>query len=685
MLSLLQLDQRALQLVAQSVPGGFRNIQDIYPLTALQEGMLLHHALRSSGDTYLILTLLQCRSAQAVDALVAALQAAIDRHDTLRTAILWQGLPRPVQVVYRSARLVPQRLVLDTNEDCRKQMTARLHPELHRLDLERAPLVRLELAEDSRNGGCYALLVLHHLLCDVISLETLIEELTIRIKTPERHLPPAPQFRDHVALTLRRPGTQKATDFFQGMLGSFATPSTPFGHQYSHQSEGRIYEYQQQLPPASGARLREVARKLRVSTAAIFHVACGLTISRTSQLDDVVFGSVFSGRLRAGPAARSTVGMFINTLPLRLQLAGQTCADAVSQTHRRLLELMLYEQIELTVARRCSAVAGSTPLFSVLLNCIRRPHRDDTGWCDAESGIAMLANQAWSNYPVTFVVDDLGDEFLLVSQCQQDGDSRRLLGYFVQATQSLVEALELSRPQEISRLPILPESERNLIIQVFNEDCARRRRVIEDGGELPCNTRVYVLDERLQPVPIGVVADIYLGGTDISAEQWRAEGFAASEATSDPFVADPAARMYRSGLRGRWRPDGTIERGHATAPCGGQQERLSSGNNNDTETDRRVHAPPEGPTEQGVAAIWADTLEIESIGRDQSFFSLGGHSLLGFQLLLKVSERFGVRVPAVSIFRCPTVRQMAQLIDSLSARDRKLADTDPAELEEGVI
>jgi len=75
-------------------------------LTPLQEGILFHHLSdERSGDTYARSLLLSLSTRESVEELIQALQNVIDRHDILRTAILWERLPRPVQVVHHKARL----------------------------------------------------------------------------------------------------------------------------------------------------------------------------------------------------------------------------------------------------------------------------------------------------------------------------------------------------------------------------------------------------------------------------------------------------------------------------------------------------------------------------------------------------------------------------------------------------
>ena len=111
-LPLVRLQEEHIERIVQSVPGGVANIQDIYPLAPLQEGILFHYLLDeySGGDVYSRPMLLSVSSRERLNELVVALQAVIDRHDVLRTAVLWEQLPRPVPPRLASAgRRSPRR------------------------------------------------------------------------------------------------------------------------------------------------------------------------------------------------------------------------------------------------------------------------------------------------------------------------------------------------------------------------------------------------------------------------------------------------------------------------------------------------------------------------------------------------------------------------------------------------
>ena len=456
MLSLTALDQSAIERIVASVPGGVANVQEIYPLAPLQEGIFYHHLSAGQGDDpYLLRLRMTFDSLARLQHFVDALDQVIARHDALRTAILWDGLDSPQQVVLRHAQLVVEQRHGDADG--------------YRMDLRNAPLIRLLRHPDPTDTRVHATLLFHHIVVDNTALEVLREEMLGHFKGEPAPTQPAVPYRNFVAQALLGVSEAEHEAFFHGLLGDIDTPTLPFGLR-DVQGDGRdIEEAQASLPDDLVRRLRSQARQAGVSVASLFHLAWARVLGVACGEDRVVFGTVLLGRLQGGAGADRGMGMFINTLPLRVDFAGATVREGVRATHQRLAELLAHEHASLAQAQRCSGVPAPLPLFSALLN-----FRHSAGQArqdaqrDAWQGLEIQASEKHTNYPLSLNVDDLGDGLRLTVMSVPQAGARRVCAQVQQVLGALVEALEREPDRPLQSLPVLHAEERQRLLVDFN-------------------------------------------------------------------------------------------------------------------------------------------------------------------------------------------------------------------------
>ncbi|HVY36976.1 MAG TPA: amino acid adenylation domain-containing protein [Polyangia bacterium] len=496
MLTLVSLDQAAIDRIVARVPGGAPNVQDVYPLAPLQEGILFHHLMDRQGDAYVLPVLLAFPSREALDRFTGALQRVIDRHDILRTAIAYEGLVEPVQVVHRRAVFPVEMVQLDASGGAAAddQLKALHRSARGQIDIGAAPLLRGFAAHDA-DGDRWLLLVLaHHLAIDHTTLDLLVAETDL-IQRGEVHrlTPPAP-FRDFVAQARLGVSREEHQAFFRAMLADIDEPTAPFGLLDVRGDAGAVAETQRFVEPTLTARLRAQARIHGVSTASLLHLAFSLVLSRASGRRDVVFGTVLLGRMQAGSTASRVLGLFINTLPIRVPVGETAVAPAVADMHKRLSELIQHEHASLAAAQRCSGVPAPAPLFSALLNYRHSPQPegaapgsgqaqpprpgDGTPTGEGEWGgtpepeVEPIWGEERTNYPLTLSVDDYGDDLKLTVQVVAPVAPDRVCGMMERALTGLVEALESSPETAVGAIDVLPAEERQQLLETWNGTAA---------------------------------------------------------------------------------------------------------------------------------------------------------------------------------------------------------------------
>ena len=289
------------------------------------------------------------------------------------------------------------------------------------------------------------------------------EALAIEAGRENELAPPVP-FRDFVAQSRLGVSREEHEAFFKDMLGDVEEPTAPYGVLDVQGDGSNVEEVRELLAPELAQQLRHRARQVGVSPASVLHQAWAVVLARLTGQQDVVFGTVLFGRLQGGAQADRGMGMFINTLPLKLSVGADDVAASLQATHRALTGLVGHEHASLALAQRMSQVPASRALFTSLLNY--RHSAVEPGLGDAraqDDGIEQLTVHERTNYPLTVSVDDFGEQFMLTVQARLPIDARRVCTYLAEAVKGL-----LSSTPSCASVDILPPAERAQVLHGFN-------------------------------------------------------------------------------------------------------------------------------------------------------------------------------------------------------------------------
>ncbi|QHF94982.1 non-ribosomal peptide synthetase [Streptomyces sp. NHF165] len=414
---------------------GGAGVEDLYPLTAMQSGMLYHSMADADQSLYLEQISFTVDGVDDPHLLEAAWHRAVAATPVLRTAVLTEGLDEPLQAVHAEARLPVTHL--GRGDGTAWESEAAWAEVLRRdraqgLDTSRPPLMRLTLAPLT-GGGVRVLWTFHHLLLDGWSAFQLLTDVldgcaALRSGTgepgappaapPSRRLPPGAResaptgtvrrrpFRDYVAW-LAAQDTGEAVRHWRAVLDGFTAPTPlpwdrrPPARRRSR-STGRL---SLALPADVTGRLTRMAREHRITLNTLVQGAWALLLARYSAESDVCFGATRSVRPQELPDAETILGLLINTLPVRVAVdEGARLMPWLTGLQEAQLAAREHEHLPLTEVQAAGAVASGSPLFDSVLIFENYPVDEQEGRPDGLRIRAVDGDVETTNYPLAVTV-----------------------------------------------------------------------------------------------------------------------------------------------------------------------------------------------------------------------------------------------------------------------------------------
>lgn len=451
-----------------------KNIEDIYPLSPTQQGILFHALYAPKSGVYLAQISCTLSGSLNVSALKEAWQLVMERHPVLRTSFRWVSSEQPFQVVYRHVKLPWEQHYWRgvSQQECLKNF---LEADRQRdFDLDKPPLMRLALIQLSEENYQFVWSK-HHLILDGWSTVLVFKEVFDAYEALHQgdNLPVihSRAYGDYIAW-LRQQDLSAAEAFWRNTLKGFTAP-TPLivNRDFGSTSSGNEDhdEQQIQLSEATTTALHFLAQQHQLTLNTLLQGAFALLLSRYSGEEDIVFGTTSSGRPPTLAGVESMVGVFINTLPARVHVeSGEFLLPWLKKLQAQQAQARQYEYSPLVEVQAWSDVPRGMPLFESILVFENYPVNSSLPKQSENLGIREVRFVESINYPLTVVVGVGSELSLKIWYSRQHFDAAtitRMLGHL----QTLLEGMVANPNQHLKELQLLTEAERHQLLVEWND------------------------------------------------------------------------------------------------------------------------------------------------------------------------------------------------------------------------
>jgi amino acid adenylation domain-containing protein len=465
-------------------------IEDRYPLSPMQQGMLFHSQYAPQSGVYVQQLICTLQERLNVSAFKRAWDRVVERHPVFRTSFRWKGLAQPVQEVHRQVKIPVE------EQDLRgipsTQQEERLHAYLDAdrrrgFDLAEAPLMRLALFYCSQ--AKYQLVwTSHHAVLDGRSRLLVLKELFAFYEAfcSGRHLvlDRPPPYRNYIDW-LGNKEFAEAEGFWRTTLRGLAAPTIlPLDQgRYAKASVGNFGEQTTGLCDRITSDLKSRAEKHQLTPNTFLQGAWALLLSRYAGETDVVFGATRAGRHAGGiQGADSIVGLLINTVPVCVSTnSDRLLLPWLKQLHTQWISMRDFEHIPLVNIQGWSHIPGGRPLFESLL--VFENYQLNEFLCEQ--------SEDWKNrefhlhgtthYPLT-VAGYLGRELCVEITYDRERFGDETIARMLHHLGTLLTEMVCNPDRRLADLPLLSAAERHQVLIQWNDtkrDCPTDKLVHE--------------------------------------------------------------------------------------------------------------------------------------------------------------------------------------------------------------
>ena len=452
-----------------------KNIEDSYPLSPMQQGMIFHSLYSPHSGYYISQVFGDLYEELNASVFRQAWQQILERHPVLRSSLDLQEPDKPLQEIHRSATL--SFLEDDwsglSKKDRKNRMESFFQADRQReFELNEAPLMRVAVFKQA--DACYRFIwTFHHVLLDGYSVNSVLNEVFAYYEAyrlgKNLTLPSGTPYRDYIEW-LAASDPSQAEAFWRQSLKGFTEPvSLPMicmAHpSYSQQA---IYGAQElRLSESTTSALKSLALDQKLTVNTIVQGTWALLMSRYNGQEDIVFGSVREGRRFTVAGAESIVGPLLNTVPVRISvLPGMALIPWLQEIRKNEIAMREHRLAPLNKIKEWSEVPTGMNLFETTLNYMSRPwnHFKTRGeqWQARKFQVRNLAN-----YLLAVNIYELSELDIRIEydQCRINNQMvSQILGHF----RTLLERIAQNPEQRLAELSMLSDRERRLVLYEWN-------------------------------------------------------------------------------------------------------------------------------------------------------------------------------------------------------------------------
>ncbi|MCM3132974.1 amino acid adenylation domain-containing protein [Paenibacillus polysaccharolyticus] len=546
--------------------------EDVYPLSPMQQGML-YHALSDDVSSSYSGRIHAYLDGMLVPSLMqTAWEEMADRHPILRTTYLWEGRTEPVQLVRKNLSN-PIECIRVNGEEEREQQIQAFTNRAFNLENE-APVRIMFLGSESDQNMNQLICSFHHIALDGWSVFALLSELLgiydALYNNRKIGLSHVPHYKEYIQWYLTQ-DRHKAKEFWREYLKGIkvATPLPGVVLNRDGETSPQIRDMTKltyTIQSGTTELIQQFTRQQPYTLNTLLQAAWGLLLSRYTGKEDVLYGCTVSGRPHTIPDVEKMIGLFINSLPLRVNLTQcRTTAELLENLQTSTLDIKEYEYSLLPEIQEVSTVPFGEALFHSLL--IYQNYPVDTDMTNSNRALKLdhVQGSVDINYDLIIEIAPRDQSILFEVYYNQSLWDQDFIDRLFYNFENVLKSLVMDCNQNLADILVLSTEESETILRHFANN-VKVEVLYEDQEEIykgvndpEISTEVYILDPWQQPVPIGIPGEICVASDDLYRDcgSW-AEWMTEHEITH--FLAPTSGkRLYKTGDIGMWQGNGTIK------------------------------------------------------------------------------------------------------------------------------